>query len=92
MEGKLKKKAYSMRQSFSKKFVEIHQSVLAVSLTSFQNLALECVCSSFKSSQSQKLCFLSASSHEYFLQHMAPLLQTPRLVWQKKLSSGKFFS
>lgn len=92
MEHKLKKEAYSMRQSFSKKFIEIHQSVLAVSLMSFHNLALECVCSSFKSSQSQELCFLSASSHEYFLQRTAPLLQTPRLVWQKKLSSGKIFS
>lgn len=73
MEGKLKKEAYSMHQSFSKKFIEIHQNVLAVSLTSFQNLALECVCSIFTSSQSQELCFLSVS-HEYFLQRMAPLL------------------
>lgn len=80
MTGQVRKEAYSMRQSFSKKFIGIHQVVLAVSLTSFQNLALQCVCSSFKSGQSQELCFLSASSHEYFLQRMAPLLQTPRLV------------
>lgn len=47
---------------------------------SFQSLALECVCSSFKTSQSQELCFLSASSHEYFLQRMAPADSTPCLT------------